>query len=138
MKIRLARSSDTKKLLKIENRVFSKDDFALSKASFYYHIRKNLLYVAVDEKDEILGYILVFNNLKIPRIYSLAVGVVNQGIGSKLLKFVCEKFKTLQLEVRADNFKAIKLYEKFGFKKIKILKAYYLDGTNGIKMKKDF
>ncbi|PSM53251.1 ribosomal-protein-S18-alanine N-acetyltransferase [Campylobacter blaseri] len=136
MKIRLAHSSDVKRLLEIENRVFSKDEFALSKANFYYHIRKNLLYVSVGEKDEILGYILVFNKLKIPRIYSFAVAVQHQGIGSKLLNFVCDKFEALQLEVRADNFNAIRLYGKFGFKKYKILKAYYPDGADGIKMKK--
>lgn len=119
-------SKDVKELFKLEKSVFKADDFALSKRSFYYHIRQNLLLVAKKD-DEILGYILVFYRLKIPRIYSLAVSkkARNLGIGSLLLNDVLSNFATLRLEVKKSNKKAIKLYKKFGFKIIKKLPKYY-------------
>ena len=40
--------------------------------------------------------------------------------------------KTLFLEVRSDNTKAIKFYEKFGFEKISERKNYYADGTSAL------
>ncbi|MCZ6150115.1 N-acetyltransferase [Campylobacter ureolyticus] len=137
--IRKATNSDIKALLEIENESFN--EFKLSKASFYYHIKRNFLYVyelesdkSILKKREILGYCLVFSYLKIPRIYSIAVSkkARNLGVGSAMLEFLTLKFKTLRLEVRSDN-KAIHLYEKFGFKKVKILPNYYED-CDGILM----
>ena len=137
--IRKATNSDIKALLEIENESFN--EFKLSKSSFYYHIKINFLYVYELESDksilkkmEILGYCLVFSYLKIPRIYSIAVSkkARNLGVGSAMLEFLTLKFKTLRLEVRSDN-KAIHLYEKFGFKKVKILPNYYED-CDGILM----
>ena len=137
--IRKATNSDIKALLEIENESFN--EFRLSKASFYYHIKRNFLYVyelgsdkSILKKGEILGYCLVFSYLKIPRIYSIAVSkkARNLGVGSAMLEFLTLKFKTLRLEVRSDN-KAINLYEKFGFKKVKILPNYYED-CDGILM----
>ena len=137
--IRKATNSDIKALLEIENESFN--EFKLSKASFYYHIKKNFLYVyelesykSILKKGEILGYCLVFSYLKIPRIYSIAVSkkARNLGVGSAMLEFLTLEFKTLRLEVRSDN-KAIHLYEKFGFKKVKILPNYYED-CDGILM----
>ncbi len=54
-----------------------------------------------------------------------------QGIGSLLLKKVIDdnKNKVIMLEVKEDNVSAIKLYEKFGFKKISERKKYYKDKT---------
>ena len=54
----------------------------------------------------------------------------NKGIGSQLLleiiNFAKENsFEIIELQVRNDNFSAIHLYEKFGFKKISVRKNYY-------------
>ena len=37
------------------------------------------------------------------------------------------KAKNITLEVNVDNISAIKLYEKYGFKKVRIIKKYYKD-----------
>lgn len=47
----------------------------------------------------------------------------NKGIGSKLLNEIINfakenSFELIELQVRSDNFAAIHLYEKYGFKKI--------------------
>ena len=40
-----------------------------------------------------------------------------------------EKIKYITLEVRVSNQKAIKLYEKFGFKSLGVRKKYYQDNN---------
>ena len=52
------------------------------------------------------------------------------GIGSKILESIINLSKTynldsITLEVNINNINAIKLYEKYGFKKLGIRKKYY-------------
>ena len=52
------------------------------------------------------------------------------GIGSKILESIINLSKTynldsITLEVNTKNINAIKLYEKYGFKKLGIRKKYY-------------
>lgn len=127
---------DLKELFELENKVFSNDSFALSNSSFKYHILKNNLYIF--KKDEkIVGYVLWLERKEYFRLYSLGVDIDFQGLGiaSKLLKYSFEnlKDKNFSLEVKTKNEKAIKLYEKFGFKIKKVLKNYYED-SNGYLM----
>jgi RimJ/RimL family protein N-acetyltransferase len=90
------------------------------------------LVLAVNEK-ELLGMAY----LKIKRPYSngflASLGMVvidrlhGRGIGSKLLNnliYISKKWniKKITLDVIEDNFGAIKLYKKFGFKEIEIIK----------------
>ncbi|MEN2999814.1 MAG: N-acetyltransferase [Acidilobaceae archaeon] len=62
------------------------------------------------------------------------------GIGSALLREtidVVDKFynaESLYLEVRVTNYPAISLYEKFGFKKARVVKGYYSDGEDAYVM----
>jgi ribosomal-protein-alanine N-acetyltransferase len=137
MRISKASKSDTKSLFEIENKVFKNDSMAMKLPSFYYHVEKNFLYkVEIDGK--IAGYILWLNRKNFYRLYSLAIleEYRKLGLASKLLDFSLEKLndKNLQLEVRESNEKAIKLYEKYGFKKVKILKDYY-ENENGVLMR---
>ena len=58
----------------------------------------------------------------------------NQKIATKLLQEMLKNIKKdITLEVRKDNFPAIHLYKKFGFKKTAIRQSYY-QGTDGILM----
>lgn len=59
------------------------------------------------------------------------------GIAGNLLDFLISKSGncSIFLEVRENNFAAINLYEKKGFKKVGLRKDYYSKGTNGIVMK---
>ncbi len=56
-----------------------------------------------------------------------------QGVASELMKHLIKKNKSISLEVKCDNVPAIKLYEKFGFKKVAVRRGYY-DGTDGYLM----
>ncbi|WP_163280605.1 GNAT family N-acetyltransferase [Campylobacter fetus] len=137
MIIQTADNKDINELTNLETAIFDKLNFPLSKASFRYHIKRNLILKCVDD-NKILGYILVLTSFKIPRIYSLGVSeqARGKGVGAALLGDICSKFKNLRLEVRKDNTGAIKLYEKFGFKTKKLILAYYDDGMDAIEMVK--
>ena len=135
--IEKAISKDVKELSFLENSVFSKDDFALSDASFYYHIKNSYLFVYKKNK-KVIGYILFLKRKKFSRLYSLCISKEFQGkgIAQKLLNY---SFKTIKseiytLEVKSSNKSAIKLYEKNSFKIKKILKEYYSESKNGYLM----
>ena len=51
-----------------------------------------------------------------------------KGIGSFAMDFIKRKYKNLFLMVKSNNTKAIKFYEKHGWKKIKLVKNYYKHG----------
>lgn len=61
-----------------------------------------------------------------------------QGIGRALLAACEAQFTepTIKLTVRADNHRAIDLYEKFGYQRIDIWAHYYAGGKDGIVMEK--
>ena len=64
------------------------------------------------------------------------------GVGSRLLeetiRVMRDVYRTdsMYLEVRVSNTPAIRLYEKFGFRKARIIKGYYSDGENAYVMVK--
>lgn len=77
------------------------------------------------------------------RILILAVDerARGQGIGARLVKLFEERFahraiRRINLEVRVSNATAIRLYEKLGFEKRKILPRYYADGEDAYLMTK--
>ncbi len=63
-----------------------------------------------------------------------------RGIGSALLQHTIDamrnvyKVASIYLEVRVSNIGAIRLYEKFGFKKARIVREYYRDGEDAYVM----
>jgi len=137
MNISKACKKDIKKLFEIENEVFKNDPMAISLNSFYYHIKKGFLFKIKIEKNVVV-YILWLERKKYFRLYSLAIlnDFTNKGLASKLIAFSLKNLdkNIFQLEVRMSNIKAIKLYEKIGFEKIKILKNYYKN-EDGVLMK---
>ncbi len=64
------------------------------------------------------------------------------GVGSRLLEetigAMMDVYKTdsIYLEVRISNTPAIRLYEKYGFRKARIIKGYYSDGEDAYVMVK--
>jgi len=137
MKISKASKGDIKKLFEIENKVFENDCMAMGLSSFYYHVEKSFFY-KIEIKGKIAGYILWLNRKHFHRLYSLAIleEYRNLKLASSLLEFSFKslKDKSLQLEVRASNEKAIRVYEKYGFKKKKVLKEYY-ENEDGLLMR---
>ena len=68
------------------------------------------------------------NNIEVEEQYR------NMGISTELLKKLTELVqKSISLEVRINNYNAIKLYKKFNFQEKAIRKGYY-QGIDGILM----
>lgn len=140
MKIRKAELLDTSKLFALEEKLFLSENFPLSRASFYYHINNNMLFVA-EIDSVIVGYILVLIKRKNAKLYSIGVKEEFRGrkIAQKLLEFSIKELssiapKALFLEVRVDNIVAINLYKKIGFTIKKKLNKFYLDGCDAYLM----
>ena len=137
MKIQEAKIGDVKTLLQIEEELFFKDSSALSKRAFSYHLKKNIIFKVIIE-EKIVAYILWLKRKNFYRLYSFAIlkEFQGKGIGKALLEHNLNILNKdiFELEVRVSNVNAIKLYEKFGFKKVKILNEFY-DDEDGIKMR---
>lgn len=83
---------------------------------------------------QIVGYIICRNSFNVCHILNLCVAVSEQGkgYGKLLLQAVLDSLvksglDEVLLEVRPSNVAALKLYEKFGFKKERVKRGYYKD-----------
>ena len=95
--------------------------------------------VLILKEDIIIGYLYysdIYDRVEINQI-EIEENHRNCGKGSLLLKELTDTVdKNITLEVREDNIPAIKLYEKFNFKKVAIRKNYY-NGVDGILMERN-
>lgn len=121
--------------------------FCWSKEYFLFNLKlaKDICEFYVAKVDDIVvGYVVCHISDKTAHILNISVKKEYQGcgIGSKLLDFLLNKLqhygvKSVILEVRVDNIKAINLYKKFGFSEVKILPKFYHDGKDAILMLKN-
>jgi len=87
-------------------------------------------------------YVVEGSIVKKGHIVSIAVleGYRRRGIGRQLMEKALRSLKEVYeckevyLEVRVSNLPAIRLYEKLGFKKVRIIPMYYLDGEDAYLM----
>ena len=139
---REAESKDALSLLKhlfcvgseTDNLSFGKDTFRISEekeAKFIerFHKSKNdIMLVALDD-DKVVGNAIVERNRVARYNHRAEISLTvlkeywGRGIGSRLMEMMVDfavksGIEILYLEVRADNGRAVKLYERFGFKKI--------------------
>ncbi len=87
-----------------------------------------------------INYDLIYDRVELIDINVLEE-FQNQHIASKLMEYMIEEAKqnhavNITLEVNMRNFKAIHLYEKYGFHKVAIRKGYY-QGIDAILMEKE-
>ncbi|MGC8983473.1 MAG: GNAT family N-acetyltransferase [Desulfurococcaceae archaeon] len=123
--------------------------------SFYMNLLEDwgkAFYVAVSPQGEVVGYVMTrveikpgfFKKLLVRsgHIVSIAVleGHRKKGLGYALMahamKSAHEDYKCGEtyLEVRVSNKPAISLYEKLGYKIVKVERSYYLDGEDAYVM----
>ena len=106
--------------------VSNKEIEDIFKKIFNQELKLNIYSRIVAYKEEnILGF-LIYDDIY-DRYEIEYIGVLeeyrNKGIGSKLMEYLGNK--NISLEVDTNNEYAIKLYEKYGFKKVSIRKNYY-------------
>lgn len=102
---------------------------------------KNSTYFIAKENEEIVGFAGVWNDGFDRHITNIVTkkNKRHHGIASKLLEKLINYSKennsnSLTLEVNENNIPAIKLYEKYNFKKLGIRKHYYSQNENAIIM----
>ncbi|MEA2832249.1 MAG: [ribosomal protein S18]-alanine N-acetyltransferase [Methylobacteriaceae bacterium] len=149
--IRKGRLADLDRLVAIENAAFEGD--RLTRRSLRAHLTKRTVTLLVAEAEaggfaQVIGYALIAfrKESKKARLYSIATDPEyrlgsGRGLGRVLLA-ACEAqaarrgMETLVLEVRADNARAIALYEARGYAKFGTLADYYEDGAAAVRYEK--
>tara|TARA_B100001013_G_scaffold329664_1_gene244117 strand:+ start:445 stop:945 length:501 start_codon:yes stop_codon:yes gene_type:complete len=150
VKVRQAALNDIPKIIDINLKTLPEN----YSNSFYEDILINYpeTFIVAENDEKIIGYIMcrieyglsnirTLNLARKGHIVSIALleECRNKGIGTELLKMSIEGMKKRNckesyLEVRSNNFNAIKVYEKFGFTKNKTMDNYYRDNSSALLM----
>ena len=139
-----AKINDIKALIHLENICFQSDRLHIKQ--FRHFIQSKTAYVFIaEEKNNIIAnaVVLMRKNSKIVRLYSLAVDPTRQhhGIGRSLCDYVenlliKKRYTEIRLEVRKDNRRAIRFYQKSGYQIFGESIKYYEDGEDALRMRK--
>jgi ribosomal-protein-alanine N-acetyltransferase len=134
------------KLYEIEMECFEREAFTKQQIA---HLLTDYNSVSLVAKvnGEIIGFIIgiIYLERNSPTGHILTIDISpiyrRKGIAQKLLQEIEKIFKekgvkACRLEVREDNIAALRLYQKFGYKKVAKLKNYY-GNAHGIYLKKD-
>jgi ribosomal-protein-alanine N-acetyltransferase len=140
--IRPAAPSDLAAILDIENAAFSSDRISRRGLRAMLSSASTAVLVAV-EGDSLRGYcaVLFRAGSRNARLYSIAVAPGRRGVGRPLLaaaEQVAEErgAAELRLEVRADNARAMALYERAGYHLFDQIPDYYADGAMALRYAK--
>jgi ribosomal-protein-alanine N-acetyltransferase len=127
-------------ILYIQSLRFDIKKFCLiTKKSFLELIAKKQIFGYVEDGN-LLGYVAVKIYKNSLRVYALATLPKQKGVGDKLIRFIVDyaevDYERIFLEVSVENFKAVNLYFKHGFKIEKVLESFYKDGVSAYRMSK--
>lgn len=143
--IRPGTVQDLDDLVCLEELLFPLDSFSRSQLR-HLLTRARATTLVLEEQGRVCGSAVVAwrRNSRVGRLFSIAVAPPRQGsgLGSQLLAACEEEARRrgcgqLRLEVRADNARAIDLYEGRGYRVLETVPAYYPDGTDGVRMAKE-
>ncbi len=134
---------DLEMIVKIEEELYK---VPWHKEQYEYELKNNeFSYLFVLENDGVIvgyyGFWLMFDDVDITK-----VSIRKEFQGFKLSNILMEDClkrvkmlgcKKVNLEVRKDNFRAINLYKKYGFKEVYVRKNYYGNNEDGIVFSKE-
>jgi ribosomal-protein-alanine N-acetyltransferase len=134
------------RLYEIEIECFDREAFTKQQIA-HLLIDYNSVSLVAKVNGEIVGFIIgmiyLERNSLTGHILTIDISLIHRrkGIAQKLLQEIEKIFKekgvkACRLEVREDNIAALRLYQKFGYKKVAKLKNYY-GNAHGIYLKKD-
>lgn len=116
-----------------------------NKEQFIYEINENQFsstYVLIDD-NKVIGFIIYWILFDQGELVKICVdeNYARRGLAQQMLDQMIKDFKKAEcfvctLEVRKSNFKAISLYEKYGFEYVLTKKAYYSNGEDALYMMK--
>jgi ribosomal-protein-alanine N-acetyltransferase len=140
--IRPMTEADLDAVLAIEQacfpRAWSREHFLAELASHHSVV------VVAEQEGRLIGYLCLSIVLDEAEVLDVAVlpTVQRSGAGTVLLAWACDEARrrgatVLRLEVRATSGPAIALYERFGFVRSGLRKAYYENGVDALLMDKN-
>jgi ribosomal protein S18 acetylase RimI-like enzyme len=145
--VRKGKVADLDRLVEIENAAFQGD--RLTRRSLRAHLTKSTVALLVAELEvagvpRVVGYALIAfrKGSKKARLYSIAGDPQHRiGAGKRLIA-ACEQeaarrgAERLVLEVRADNARAIALYDEREYVNFGTISDYYEDGASALRYEK--
>ena len=124
---------DIEPVMRMEHELFAED--AWSETMFWSELaeRETRTYLVAADGDDVVGYGgLCAYSADVAYIQTIGVTARQQrhGLGAALLTALLDDADTrgarhVDLEVRADNESAIRLYEKYGFTQLGVRRGYY-------------
>ncbi len=129
--------------MEIEHSSFGDDAYDRNLFAEFFHKWGDLFLVA-ERRGKVCGYMVTSMRGERAELISVAVDPAarGRGAGSALLASTLRRLRRrgatrLVLMVRQTNAAARAFYEKFGFRKVRIVRKYYEDGEDGLLMTKD-
>ena len=143
IKVRLFKPTDMFSVIKLASDTLT-ERYSPSLFTYFYETFPQAFIVA-EKTHKIIGFIVgVKIDSEKAKILMLSVSKLHrkQNIGSSLLNQFLEEIskeniKSISLEVRTDNEKAIKFYQKHDFKITEKLTEFYQNGEEAYTMKRD-
>ncbi|MBA1143197.1 GNAT family N-acetyltransferase [Mesorhizobium neociceri] len=140
--IRAAESSDLDAVVSIEATAFKTD--WLGRAKLDRYIADGKVIVVVFNED-VAGFCVIRFRPGKPTVHLATIAVSEtaraKGFGTRLLAAAEHEaarrgYRLLQMEVRADNLRALQFYWKAGFRRAGERPGYYSDGATAIRLRK--
>ena len=131
---------DLERIEEIEHASFGKDAYDRNLFAEYFRKCGDLFLVA-ERGGRIWGYSITCTGSGRAEIVSIAVDPEGRGRGaaSSLIASTIRRLKRRRIEylglmVKVTNRRAQRFYEHWGFTKVRIVRGYYEDGRDGIRM----
>jgi ribosomal-protein-alanine N-acetyltransferase len=140
---RRAKLEDLDEIMRIEELCFRPSERFSRETYRSLLLRRDIAFVVAEIDDRIVGFVAAEARGLKGYVYTINVHPEHQGkgIGKALMKEIETIMrnagaKIMELEVRADNKRAIKMYESLGYTTVFFLPSYYGPGKNGYLMRK--
>ena len=139
MKLRKGIKSDLENIFEIETQVYEKSYWNKKMLNDVLSGKTNSTIWIYELNFIVMGFVIDLCCGNEINILNIAIGkpFQNRGHGSKMvnnyLKYLPQNC-TVFLEVKKNNYRALKIYSKLNFQKLNKRKAYYNDGLDAVNM----
>jgi ribosomal-protein-alanine N-acetyltransferase len=141
--VRRPRRVDLDRIMEIERASFGADAWDRKLFADSWEAGEDL-FLAVERSGKIRGYLLACRRGRGAEVASVAVDPACRGQGaasalmeSLLRRLRLRRIKRLTLMVKTTNREARAFYEKYAFEKVRRVRRYYEDGSDGWLMARD-
>jgi len=141
--IRRFRLADMDRIAAIEAASFARDAYDRNLFAEFFH-KCGDLFLAAEWREVVRGYSVTCIRGERAEIVSIAVeprfrgnGIASALMDSTLRRLRRRPVTRLGLMVRVGNRPARQFYEKYGFEKVRLVRGYYENGSDGILMSRE-